>query len=390
MLCGHALVCSGVCVRVRMQVEVLVRAEPDELPVVAPELARALVHCKVPLWADSPASAAAAATPSQQHNTASESPTTPQQPSPVPRGISSNADVQRQQALIAVLSVSPLTTGDTLIAELYSPNLDQHQRMLVLDGLASAALEMSDPRKAPQLALQGPQRTPELLPPAAAAAPRRSSRALPSSQKQQQEAIEGSKQQQPGTNGRGGVKLSSSPSSSSGGDQPGAADSSRQSAAAAGLVEASSRVWGKVSLQKQAQAAASANGGGRRTFRNRFAPVAVRWATALLQQCDVRQQGIDLFGRDSLLLGRLLTVLGSFVEAAAETPAAVPLCAALLELLKAPEVSAHKEVRANSQKVGDGREVDGRLVEPLPRLQAHHHPYRCASGKGTRISLSTA
>jgi hypothetical protein len=64
----------------------------------------------------------------------------------------------------------------------------------------------------------------------------------------------------------------------------------------------------------------------------------------LLQQCDVRKHGIDLFGRDSLLLGRLLTVLGAFVEAAAATPAVVPLAAGLLELLKSEQVSGHQEV----------------------------------------------
>jgi hypothetical protein len=34
------------------RVEVLVRAAPDELPVVAPELSRALLHCRVPEWAE--------------------------------------------------------------------------------------------------------------------------------------------------------------------------------------------------------------------------------------------------------------------------------------------------------------------------------------------------
>jgi telomere length regulation protein len=121
------------------------------------------------------------------------------------------------------------------------------------------------------------------------------------------------------------------------------------------MVAFSSRVWGKVSLAKQKQAQADAAAGlsspssGQpvRTFRNRFAPVAVRWASLLLQECDVRKHGVDLFGRDSLLLGRLLTVLGAFVEAAAATPAALPLSAGLLELVKAPQVSGHKEVRCS-------------------------------------------
>lgn len=35
----------------------------------------------------------------------------------------------------------------------------------------------------------------------------------------------------------------------------------------------------------------------------RFAPVAVQWVAGLLEQLDVRRQGIDLLGRDALLLG---------------------------------------------------------------------------------------
>jgi telomere length regulation protein len=305
----------------------LVRAEPDELPVVAPELARSLIHCKVPIWATAPGSAGTAEPPPAA---AADK----QAQAQTPKGVSSSAEVQRQRALVAVLSASPLTSGDTVIAELYSPNLDQHQRVLILDGLAAAAAEMSDPRKAPQLALQGPQAAPELLPPAATAGRVQRSAlpgsslgpALPSPQQQQQ-------QQKPISNAAGASSAADS------------ADGGKTSQAAPGLVESSSRVWGKVSLQKQAAAAADpSSSAGRRTFRNRFAPVALRWTAALLQQCDVKQQGVDLFGRDSLLLGRLLTVLGSFVEAAAETPAAVPLCAGLLELLKAQEVSGHKEV----------------------------------------------
>eukprot|EP00878_Enallax_costatus_P045926 GHUV01055464.1.p1 GENE.GHUV01055464.1~~GHUV01055464.1.p1 ORF type:complete len:126 (-),score=46.63 GHUV01055464.1:483-860(-) len=116
------------------------------------------------------------------------------------------------------------------------------------------------------------------------------------------------------------------------------------------MAAVSSRIWGKVALHKQQHAAAAAANpaaaaAAPRTFRNRFAPVAIHWTSMLLRDCDIKHHGIDLFGRDSLLLGRLLTVLGSFVEAAAATPAAVPLAAGLLEVLRANEVSGHKEVR---------------------------------------------
>ena len=36
--------------------------------------------------------------------------------------------------------------GDALTQELYSPHLDMHQRMLILETLASAAQQLADPR----------------------------------------------------------------------------------------------------------------------------------------------------------------------------------------------------------------------------------------------------
>lgn len=42
----------------------------------------------------------------------------------------------------------------------------------------------------------------------------------------------------------------------------------------------------------------------------RFPAVALPWAAALLRECDRQHQGIDLFGRDAFLLGRLLVTLG--------------------------------------------------------------------------------
>jgi len=50
------------------------------------------------------------------------------------------------------------------------------------------------------------------------------------------------------------------------------------------------------------------------------------------------RHGVDLFGRDALLLGRVLATLGTFAECAAGSAAALPLVAAVLELLMAPRV----------------------------------------------------
>lgn len=43
--------------------------------------------------------------------------------------------------------------------------------------------------------------------------------------------------------------------------------------------------------------------------RRRFPEVAGAWAEGLLAGCHTETHGVDLFGRDALLLGRLLTTL---------------------------------------------------------------------------------
>ncbi len=50
------------------------------------------------------------------------------------------------------------------------------------------------------------------------------------------------------------------------------------------------------------------------------------------------KHGVDLFGRDTLALSRLVAVLGTFAECCAGSPAALPVCSAVLELLASPQV----------------------------------------------------
>ncbi|KAK9804941.1 hypothetical protein WJX73_001262 [Symbiochloris irregularis] len=93
------------------------------------------------------------------------------------------------------------------------------------------------------------------------------------------------------------------------------------------------RRWGGAAKKDKAQ----------RVHRNTFPSVAKEWAAALLRECDVEKQGVDLMGRDSLLLGRLLITLGTFVEAAAPAPVSMQLAAAVLELLSSAPVGAHAQ-----------------------------------------------
>ena len=41
----------------------------------------------------------------------------------------------------------------------------------------------------------------------------------------------------------------------------------------------------------------------------RFVGVAAQWGAALLDQVDQERQGVDLFGRDALVLGHVLSTL---------------------------------------------------------------------------------
>lgn len=74
------------------------------------------------------------------------------------------------------------------------------------------------------------------------------------------------------------------------------------------------------------------------TLLHRFPDVALQWFQALLTDCDAARHGVDLFGRDSLLLGRLLATLGRFVVAAAPAPVTAHLASATIELLRTQQV----------------------------------------------------
>ena len=121
--------------------------------------------------------------------------------------------------------------------------------------------------------------------------------------------------------------------------------------------------------------------GGRRVEQvNPFPRVALKWAAALLRECDQPHHGVNLFGRDFFLLGKLLVTLGAlrvlgvcswlgllvdqrmpaaawasptapacspipgaFLEASTNSHEVVTLAAATLELVRAEAVHRHAE-----------------------------------------------
>ena len=77
---------------------------------------------------------------------------------------------------------------------------------------------------------------------------------------------------------------------------------------------------------------------------HRFAPVALQWAAALLRDSDRVRQGVDLFGRDALLLGRVLVTL--------VRPCLARACAALPRGMPVRALSRRRRVQSVEQHVG--------------------------------------
>lgn len=71
--------------------------------------------------------------------------------------------------------------------------------------------------------------------------------------------------------------------------------------------------------------------------------MVLNWTATLLSGVAKQHHGLDLFGRDAFLLGRLLVTLGTFLEASAGSNEAVSLSAATLEVVKASPVHQHAE-----------------------------------------------
>eukprot|EP00884_Botryococcus_braunii_P006828 jgi/Botrbrau1/16146/Bobra.0281s0003.1 len=220
----------------------LLSQAPEELAIYAGEMARALLHTRPPDWGEEEA-----ATPEEK------------------------PEEQRARAIVGLLMAVPREGGRALVAEVYSPHLDLHQRLLILESLATAATQMA------------------ALPGQATAATHMA--ALPG------QATAGAPQ------------------------LPDRARAGR------------TRVYAPRALAKLGLA-------NRPAHRNRFPEVALEWARGLLKECGVPHQGVDLFGRDALLLGRLLVTLGAFVEAAAPAPVTAQLALALMELVGAGPVHA--------------------------------------------------
>lgn len=93
------------------------------------------------------------------------------------------------------------------------------------------------------------------------------------------------------------------------------------------------RVFGERSLEQKRR--------GHLVRKNRFVDVVPEFMLPLMRDFDARKHGVDFLGIDFLVLGRLITTLGLFVECSSVSQATGPLSRLLLDLMRA--VGSHKQ-----------------------------------------------
>ncbi|PWA87366.1 embryo defective protein [Artemisia annua] len=257
--------------------EKLIRAAPDELPFIASDLVRTLVQVRC---SDSSL-----------------------------EGEEESDEEKRQKSLIALLVNCPLGSLDPINKLLYSPNVDTSQRILILDVMTDAALELAHAKTSRQKHPSKPQiwttaeTQPWFLPssvgPAGATVWKEiSGTDSPLSLTYSYERDLPSK---PGQDRRG-----------------------------------KSRRWGRKSTNV-------VDNNQVEWSQNKFPPFAAAFMLPAMHGFDKRSHGVDFLGRDFIVLGKLIHMLGTCMKCSAMHPEASALALPLLDMLSSREISHHPE-----------------------------------------------
>ncbi|WOL06173.1 telomere length regulation protein [Canna indica] len=220
-------------------------------------------------------------------------------------GEEDSAEEKRQKALEALLVTCPFESLDVLTRLLYSPNVDVSQRILILDVMTEAAQELSEStvirRKYQQRNLiSSISGHPWFIP---------SSRGPP---------------------GAGPWKEVSDPGTSISWSRR----YEREIPSRAGPMKSGkSRKWGLVKAKDPLL----------ETSKNRFPLYAAAFMLPVMQGFDKRRHGVDLLGRDFIVLGKLIYMLGVCMKCVTMHPEASALAPALLDMIRSREVSHHAE-----------------------------------------------
>ncbi|KAH6799566.1 hypothetical protein C2S51_036050 [Perilla frutescens var. frutescens] len=220
-------------------------------------------------------------------------------------GEEESAEEKRQKALVALIVTSPLESLDSLHKLLYSPNVDISQRIMILDVMTDAAQELANAR-----ILKSEHRSVTLV----------------------------STSDQPwftprnnGPPGSGSWKEISS----TGTPLNWSYSYERELPSKAGQIKrGKTRRW---SLRQPIQ------DNQLEWSQNCFPQYAAAFMFPAMQGFDQKRHGVDLLGRDFIVLGKLIYMLGVCIKCAAMHPEASVLAAPLLDMLRSREISHHAE-----------------------------------------------
>lgn len=210
-------------------------------------------------------------------------------------GDEESAEAKRQKALVALITTSPFEALDSLNKLLYSPNVDISQRIMILDVMTDAAEELSSTRIL--TTVHQPTALISLISDQAWFIPRNV-----------------------GPPGAGSWKEISS----TGTPLNWSYSYERELPSKAGQIKrGKTRRWNLKPLDNKLEKS-----------QNRFPQYAAAFMLPAMQGFDKKRHGVDLLGRDFIVLGKLVYMLGVCIKCAAMHPEASVLASPLLDMLR--------------------------------------------------------
>ncbi|KAJ0048574.1 hypothetical protein Pint_15630 [Pistacia integerrima] len=223
-------------------------------------------------------------------------------------GEEESAEEKRHRALVALLVTCPFESLETLNKLLYSPNLDVSQRIMILDIMTEAAQELANSK---------------------VMKPKHQARASISTISETQPWFLPSSTGPPGASAWEEI-------SETGTLLNWSARYERELPSKPGQIKrGKTRRWSLKSANIQENQMELSH--------NKFPVYAAAFMLPAMQGFDKKRHGVDLLGRDFIVLGKLIYMLGVCIKCASMHPEASALAPALLEMLKSREVCHHKE-----------------------------------------------
>lgn len=212
-------------------------------------------------------------------------------------GEEASAEEKRQKAIVSLIVTRPPESLETLHRLLYSPNLDVSQRIMILDVMADSAVELANTR---------------------IVKPEERYRPLISSMSNQPWFMP-KNIDHPGSSLWKEISMPDMPLKWS-------YSYERELPAKPGHIKrGKTRRWSLKSSVKQNAMELS---------QNEFPQYAAAFMLPAMQGFDKKRHGVDLLGRDFIVLGKLIHMLGVCIKCAAMHPEASVLASPLLDMLR--------------------------------------------------------